>query len=152
MAGLVSYYNQIPRIKTIKTNFIINPVAGSNPADVSPISITNVRGQVAFQITSGDNNYTSSFSVTGGFGDFPQDYTQNFYYNGSSAQNCTVNQISVNIIEVITPVADAGGRRYVLEFKPVQSIGPTIQQTTLNVLGNNSLFITMTKQNIIQGF
>jgi len=152
MAGLVSYYNQVPRLRNIITNSVISPISGSNPVDLTPVSITNVRGQVTFEIISGDNSYTSSFSVVGGFGDFPEDYTQNFYLLGNSNVGCTVNQLCVNRLEIITPVADAGGRRYILQFKPVQSIGPTINQTSVNIIGNNTLTIKMIKQNIIQGF
>lgn len=152
MAGLVAYYNQVPRIRDINTNFIIQPVGGSNPADLGDVKLPNVRGQVTFTIISGDNLFTSSFRIVGGFGDFPSDATQDWYPVSRSETNCTIRVLQKNRIEVITPAADAGGRVYILEFKPVQSIGATIRQNSVNLIGDNSLTVRMVKQNIIQGF
>ena len=145
MAGLVGVSQIVTRLRSGVTNSIIEPVGGSNPADLAAVRITNVRGQVAYEIISGDNSYTSSFSMEGGFGSGPNDYTRNFNLVPFSARNCVVNELANNLIEVITPVADAGGRRYVLQFFVPFSFGPTINQTTVNVLGNNTLTVRMSK-------
>ncbi len=152
MAGIVAQYNQVPRIRNIITPFIIEPVGGNNPADLGQITVTNVRGQLSFDIISGDNQHQASFEVVGGFGDYPQDSTQNFFFSTGTNINCTVNALQVNRLEILTPVADAGGRRYILEFKPVQSIGPTIQQTSVNTIGNFTLTVRIKKQVFVQGF
>ena len=152
MAGITSFYNQVPRIRNVRTNKIILPIGGSNPADLGPVILPNVRGQVSYIIISGDNSFTSSFSVTGGFGDFPDDWTQDWYFNVSSNVNCTVRTLQKNRLEVTTPAADAGGRQYNFEFKPVQSIGPTIRQNSVNTIGNFSLTVRIQKQNIVEGF
>ena len=70
-------YNSEPRLNTIYSNNIISPVAGVNPVDNGYVKLPNVRGQLSISITSGDNSYTSSFDVVGGFGEFMLDYTQN---------------------------------------------------------------------------
>lgn len=152
MAGIVANYNVVPRLRSIVTNSVINPIGGVNPADLAPVNLTNVRGQLGVQITSGDNSYSTAFSVTGGFGAYSTDYTRNFYLVPNSVTGATVNEIAVNRLEILTPGADAGGRRYILQFRASQAFGPTIYQTSVNTIGNNPLTVTVSKYAITEGF
>lgn len=164
MAGIVAQYNEIPRIRQVITNKIIYPVGGSNPADVGLTPLPNIRGQVKITLIAGDDPSlgnvpaSASFSVSGGFGDFPDDPTQNFHRVVNSEVNCTVAEPALNIF-VITTAPDVSGaglagtpRQYRMEFSPKQSFGPQIQRTGGALLGNNTLTVRMTKQNVIQDF
>ena len=152
MSGIIANYSTAPRLRTIVTNSIVNPVGGSNPVDLSPVDLTNVRGQLSYEIISGDNSYSTTFGITGGFGQFQTDPTRNFYLARDSVTGATINEVAVNRFEILTDVADAGGRRYILQFRTSQSFGPTITQTSVNTLGNNTLTVRVSKVSITQGF
>lgn len=152
MAGLVAYYNQVPRFRTITTNKVIQPVGGANPVDSDEVLLPNVRGQVQIMVISGDNSYVSGFDLKGGFGDFPQDWTQDWYPNAGTEIGGTISVPVKNTIVLTTDVADAGGREYTFVFEPVQSFGPTIRQNSVNVIGNNNLTVILKKQVVVQGW
>lgn len=152
MAGVTAYYNQVPRMRELVSNKIISPDGGINPVDIGPVDLPNIRGQVTITIISGNRLFTSMFKIVGGFGDFPSDITQDWYPVTRSEVNCTIRVVQKNLIEVITPVADTGGRIYVFAFQPNQSIGPTVHQRSVHPIGNHTLTVRLTKQNIIQGF
>lgn len=151
MAGIGSYYNQVPRFRNIVTPFIIQPVLGSNPVDSGAIRLSNIRGQVTYTITSADNSFVSQFSVVGGIGEFPGEWSRNWYFTPGSNVNCTIAEPQINRIEITTPAGDAGGRKYVFAFVAAQSFGPTVQQTSVNTIGNNNLTVTIQKINIVAG-
>lgn len=131
---------QAPRqIVSVKT---IEPVGGSNPADLSPVSLPNMRGMVTYTIRSDDNAYETTFTVQGGYGEFSSDATREFYLVPFTSDS-GVTQMIPNRIVINTPVADAGGRVYVLNFVTAQTFGPTIAQSSVNIIGNNSLTVTM---------
>lgn len=152
MAGVVAQYNSVPRLRNVITNNVINPVGGSNPADLGPVRLSNIRGQVTITIISGDNSFTSMFDIVGGFGEFPDQWSQDWYPQAGTEINCTIRVLQENRIQVTTPVADAGGRVYIFEFVPLQSFGPTIRQNSVNIIGNNTLTIRMVKKLAVQGF
>jgi hypothetical protein len=137
--------SQILPVNIVRSVNFLLPSGGVNPVDVTPQTLHNVRGQVVYQIISRDNNYTSELTVVGGYGLFSGDYTQNFLYVSGSSLNCTVTVPTLNQITVTTPVGDAGGRVYVLQFQPIKSTAPTIQQTSGNVIGNNTLEVRTTR-------
>lgn len=150
--AIVAQYNQVPRMRTINGKKIISPVGGVNPADISDVPLPNVRGQVKVIIISGDNSFMSMFDITGGFGDFPGQYTQDWWPQPSSAVNCTIRTLQKNRIEVTTPVADAGGRMYIFNFYPYQSQSGTVRQNSVNIIGNNTLTVSLNKEILQQGF
>lgn len=156
MAGIVANYNQVPRIRTIVSNGVFPPVGGVNVADTGLVSLPNVRGQLHFDIIVSDDPATvlASFDVVGGFGDYPQDPTQDFYVVDNSLVNCTVTAPVKNTLQISTLLAGLGGtdRQYTLQFIPNQSYPPSIQQTSVNLIGNNTLTVRITKQIFVQGY
>lgn len=146
VSGTLAAYNSESIIKTINTNNIISPVAGANPVDSGYVKLPNIRGQLFVSITSGDNSYTSSFNIIGGFGQFSTDSTQNWYPETFSPLGCTVTMAVLNTIQIQTPVADAGGRTYFIQFFPVLGVGPQIRQTSANIIGNNTLTVVLLKR------
>lgn len=148
ISGISGNYNNEPRINTIYSNNIISPVLGANPVDSGYVKLPNVRGQLSIVIISEDNSFTSSFNIIGGFGEYSTDYTQNWYPQTFSYINCVVTVLMMNIIQIQTPVADAGGRTYIMQFFPVLSMGPQIRQTSLNIIGNNILTVKMIKNSV----
>lgn len=151
MAGVVGVNQVIPRMRRLQTNNVISSSGGINPVDVSPVTLKNMRGQLAVQGVASDTGVIWSFDIQGGFGDYLQEIQRNFYFLTGTNVNCTVNTLAVNRLEIITPVGDAGGRRYIMQFQPLPSFGPTIHQTSVNVLGAADLTVTMTKYLVIPG-
>jgi hypothetical protein len=149
---IIADYNSQPRLQEIISNKIISPVAGSNPVDLGYVPLPNIRGQVRFVVTSGDNSFTFMFDVVGGFGDWPGQWTQNWTVVTQSILNCTIIQLQLNRFQITTPLADAGGRVYILQFNPLQSFPPMITQTSVNIIGNNSLTVRLTKVRNVQGW
>jgi hypothetical protein len=148
ISGISGSYNSEAPIRTLYSNNIISPVAGVNPADSGYVKLNNTRGQINVSITSGDNSYTSSFNITGGFGKFSTDSTQNWYPETHSANGCVVTVPVLNTIRIETPIADAGGRVYFMQFFPVQGVAPQIRQTSVNIIGNNILTVKLIKKYI----
>lgn len=135
MAGIVGVYNIVPRIRTLVSDNLFEFVSGSgNPVDSGPVYLRNVRGQLTITTTDVDTGYVWKIEVNGGFGEFSSDPTQNFVLNSFGQNNCTATVLQTNRIQVTTPVGDSGGRRYILQFTPLQSIAPTIYQTSVNTL------------------
>lgn len=156
MAGIVGQYNIVPRIKTLRSNKVIPPVGGSNPIDLGFVELPNVRGQVSFTITASDDpaRVSASFDVTGGFGEWPEDPTQDWFFNKNSNINCTVTSPVKNRLDVSTAVAGLGGtnRQYTVIFNPGQSFSPQIRQTSVAIIGNNTLTVLIVKHIVVQGF
>lgn len=165
MAGITAQYNEVPKILQVVTNRIIEPEGGINPIDIGEFTLPNVRGQINITIIAGDDptlgniSSFSSFSITGGFGEFPGDNTQNFYLADNSEKNCIVTTPAVNIFVINTTpsIADIApplglSRQYRLTFTPLQSYPPKIMHTGGPLIGNNTVTIKMVKQNIIQDF
>lgn len=150
MAGIVAQYNSVVLVRPVTSVTTIPFAAGVNPIDLTPQSLPNQRGQLHMQGQSVDNGYTWSLDVFGGFGEFPTDFTQNFTFTTGSNINCTVTYPQTNRVVVTTPVADAGGRQYVIQFIPYQSFGPTIEQVSANTL-TNDFIMTTTKYNLVTG-
>lgn len=143
--GITANYNVIPRMRTVITPDIIASVTGTNPVDVSPVTLTNIRGQLTISGVASDTGIVWTFQVQGGFGEFVQEVRRNFFFQTGSNINCTVNTLAINRLEVLTPVGDAGGRRYIFQFQALPSFGPTIHQTSVNTLGPADLTVTTTK-------
>lgn len=142
---MISSYNVFQPAYPQTSHNIIDPVAGANPIDSSPQRLSNVRGRVRVTITSGDNNYTSSFLVVGGYGQDMYASTQNFYVDYTSVTGGTVTAVTTNIFQMQTDVADAGGRIYRIQFYPVQNVGPTIFQSSVNIIGNFPVDVVLEK-------
>lgn len=134
MAGLVGQYITAPRFRFIVSVNEFKFNGTDNPVDLSPQQLSNVRGQLMIQGISADNSFTWSFQVQGGIGEFPNSYSRDVVYIGGTNVNCTVTLLTTNRMKVETPVADAGGRVYMFQFFSAESLGPTIQQTSTNVL------------------
>jgi hypothetical protein len=147
MFGISASYNSVPRMRELISSKIISPDGGGiNPVDLGPVELPNIRGQVTYTIISGDNLFMSMFKITGGFGEWPEDSTQNWSVPANSEVNCIVKTAPQrNRIEVTTPSLDAGGRMYIFNFVPYQSFGPNIQQTSINIIGNNTLTVKAEK-------
>jgi len=143
--GITAIYNVIPRMRTVITPDIIASNGVSNPVDISPVALTNIRGQLTISGVASDTGIVLTFQVQGGFGEFVNDVRRNFFFQTGSNINCTVNTLAINRLEVLTPVGDAGGRRYIFQFQALSSFGPTIHQTSVNTLGAADLTVTTTK-------
>ncbi len=142
--GITAIYNVIPRMRTIITPDIIAFNGVSNPADISPVKLTNIRGQLVVSGVASDTGIVWMFQVQGGFGEFVEEVRRNFFFQTGSNINCTVNTLAINRLEVLTPVGDAGGRRYIFQFQPLDSFGPTIHQASVNTLGAGAADLTVT--------
>jgi len=153
MAGIVGQYNIVPRIRTITTPDIILSDGVNNPVDISPVTLSNIRGQLTISGVASDSLVVWSLQVTGGFGEYPGVFTRDFYFiPGSNNVNATVTEPMINTIRVTTPVADAGGRVYEFQFFPSTSTAPTVRQTSVNTLGVADLTVTITKQMLVEHF
>ncbi len=143
--GITGIYQVIPRMRAVVTPDIISSNGVSNPVDISPVTLTNIRGQLTISGSYSDSVFRWTFQVQGGFGEFVEDVRRNFFFQTGTNINCTVRTLSINRLEVLTPVGDAGGRRYIFQFQPLNSFGPTVHQTSVNVLGAADLTVTITK-------
>ena len=144
--GIMGINQIIPRIRSLVTSDIIYSVAGSNPVDISFVKLTNIRGQLSMSGVASDTGIVWAFQVQGGAdGDYASDTSRNYYFITGTNTNCTVNTLYTNRLEILTPIADAGGRRYIIDFVPLASFGPSINQTSINVLGAANLTVTTTK-------
>lgn len=151
MAGYVSFYNQLPRLRTFPAPKTFD---GS---DISRgfVELHNVRGQVLITIrteaVAGGDVTTASFGVTGGFGDYPQYSTKNFYYNANTAVNCSITEISVNRLRVsVIPQGARPAVDYVFQFFYATTQAPKVQ--SLSSLTGQVVKISLTKQNIVEGY
>jgi len=147
--GITAVYQTIPRLRTIITPDIIESNGVSNPVDISPVNLTNIRGQLIVSGVANDTGIVWTFQVQGGFGEFVEDARRNFFFQTGSNINCTVKTLAINRLEVLTPVGDAGGRRYIFQFQALSSFGPTIHQTSVNVLGSAYLTVSTTKTVVV---
>jgi len=143
--GITAIYQVIPRMRTLITSDVINSDGVSNPVDISPVKLTNIRGQLTISGVASDTGIVWTFQVQGGFGEFVEEVRRNFFFQIGTNINCTVSSPALNILEVTTPATDMGGRRYVFRFQPLSSFGPTIHQASVNVLGAADLTVTTTK-------
>lgn len=143
--GITATYNVIPRMRSIVTSNIIESDGASNPVDISPVNLVNVRGQLVISSVASDSGIVWTLQVQGGFGEFVEEVQRNFFFQTGTNINCTVKTLAINRLEVLTDVTDDGGRRYIIQFQPLGSFGPTIQQTSINVLGAANLTVTTIK-------
>jgi hypothetical protein len=150
IVGITAVYQTIPRLRTIITPDIIESNGMSNPVDISPVKLANIRGQLTISGVASDTGIVWTFQVQGGFGEFVEEVRRNFFFQTGSNINCTVNTLAINRLEVLThKIGDAGGRRYIFQFQPLSSFGPTIHQTSMNVLGAADLTVTTTKTVVV---
>ncbi len=143
--SITAIYNVIPRMRTVVTPDLIASNGVSNPVDISPVNLTNIRGQLTISGVASDTGIVWTFQVQGGFGEFVEEVRRNFFFQTGTNINCTINTLAINRLEVLTPVGDAGGRRYIFQFQVLSSFGPTIHQTSVNVLNGADLTVTTTK-------
>lgn len=151
MAGIIGSYTTVPRLATLNGLKTIESDGVDNPVDLGQVSLANIRGQLFVMITASDTGHSAFLKITGGFGEFQDSYTRNWYFQGNTNMGCTVSTPVTNTIRITTPASDAGGRVYDLIFSPIQSIGPTIEQTSVNVLGTADLTVNMQTQTPVQG-
>ena len=141
-------YSYVPRIKKTNSVTYFNPSGGVNAVDAGPLDLKNVRGSVTIIIRADDDPalLSASFTVRGGFGEWPDQYTQNWYNIKGGEYNCTVTSPSINTIIVDTVLAGFGGtdRQYTFTFYASQSVAPKVQSTGA-AIGNNVLQINMIK-------
>jgi hypothetical protein len=156
MAGIVGQYNVVPRIRTVRSIKIISPVGGDNPVDLGFVELPNVRGQVSFTIIASDDpsGVSASFNVTGGFGEWPDDPTHDWYVDTNTIVNCIVTSPVKNRIVVTTELSAIGGtdRQYTIIFNPGNPFSPQIRQTSVAIIGNNTLTVEMVKYLVMSGF
>lgn len=145
MSGITGIYNVVPRLRAIISRTPILSSGGANPVDTTVITLPNVRGQVSVSIVASDTGQSSTFEVVGGFGAWPGEPTLDWYYTVNTAIGCTVTTLLKNRLQIETPVTDAGGRVYVMNFSPLAGFGPNITQTSVNVLGAANLTVTLSK-------
>lgn len=140
------------RLRGLTTNRVIQPSGGTNPVDTGPYTLANVRGDLDFTIVSGDNNYTTSFFISGGSGEFPGDRLTSWHIYNPSIVGATLTVVEAGrVYELETDASDAGGRVYRLTFFLPKSFGPTIQQTSVNTIGNNTLTVNIAKTLVAPG-
>ncbi|HSA76296.1 MAG TPA: hypothetical protein VLE02_02005 [Nitrosarchaeum sp.] len=126
-SGIAAVYNGVVKFKkgTTTNNIIFS--GGVNPAEVAPVALVNVRGQLDFTITSADNSFFSQLSVVGGVGELRDGDDQNFYFSTQTNVNCVVTTPQINQLEITTVAPD--NRRYILQFYPYPGVPYTIQKT-----------------------
>jgi len=148
MAGLVGQYNQVPRLfNQVAINKIL-------PTTIHPVIMKNVRGQVLISIFQSDGppGVFSSFGVTGGFGEWPDDYTRNWYFSAASTYNCSITSPAINIMDVTTMAPNFPSRTYRFIFSFNQSVPPTVQLIGGAPIGVETITVNQTKQSLIEGF
>jgi len=152
MAGIVGAYNIVPRIDLRTVTFKSLSNGATNPVDADAQQITNIRGQLTINIIQSDNptGVVSTFSVTGGFGAWPDDYTRN-WYSSPNGIFCTVTEPALNTFEVTTS-APAVVRTYRFVFFYTLSQGPTVQKISGPDLATNDLIVLLSKNYNIEGF
>ncbi len=152
MAGIVGTYSLVPRLTQYTVAFQSPSDGVSNPADSEALKIPNIRGQLSISIFQGDNppGVSSSFGITGGFGQWPCDATRN-WYGSPQGSNCSVVETSLNTFEVTT-ATPAIVRKYRFIFFYTTNEGPTVKQISVNLLGTNDLTVTLSKMYNIEGF
>lgn len=156
MAALLAQTNSIPRLRNIIGTTIFPPSGGSNVVDSSQQPLKNIRGQLVVQIVASDDppNVFCTYSITGGFGEYPTNQTRDFYVDLSQNFNCDITTLGVNNIVVNSNVSSFGGtdREYTFIFNPGLSFGPTVRQTSVNTIGNNTLTVRIYSVNVIGNF
>lgn len=145
--GIVGQFNVVPRLRELRTARVIESDGVNNPIDLGVVQIQNVRGQVIWRFRPDDSGFEWTIYVVGGFGMCQGAHTQDTYYTGGSVSPNTVNIVTPakNIIRMITPVADNGGRTYELVFSPSLSVGPTLTLVSGASLGASDITATSTK-------
>lgn len=145
-------YNIMPCLKTRFVNFKSLSVAGANPIDSNYIQLPNIRGQLMITITQSDSPALvgSTFFVTGGFGQFPQESTLNWYAS-TQTTNCIVSESIINEI-IVTTTAPAALRQFLFKFSFNQGFGCKVKQISINPLGVNDVTILLSKSFVVEGF
>jgi hypothetical protein len=122
-------YTSISRVQTlVNTNVYTSTVDDSTKTiDGSASKIGNIRGIVTYTVTASDTSYAFSFQVLGGFGEYPDKYTQDWDFIPYTDINCTIEIPIKNTIIVTT---NDIGRVYTFIFQPYQSVATTIERTS----------------------
>ena len=143
MSGFSGYSTIVPRIVPRPVSLTIEPDGGSNPINGSAVAIQDARGDpINYILVSKDNDFMCSFELVGGYGRWPEDQTNNFFFRRKTNVNCTVTTTSQNVFEIVTPASDAGGRTYELRlYRTGAKVPPTIEQTAGAVIGNNDFVV-----------
>jgi len=156
MAALLAQTNSLPLLRSVVGTTIFPPDGGSNVVDSAQQPLKNIRGQLVIQIVASDDptNLFCTFTVTGGFGDFPTDPTRNFYVDLGQNFNCSITTLGVNNFIVNSELSGMGGtdREYTFIFNPGLSFGPTVRQTSGNTIGNNTLTVKIFSVNVLGNF
>lgn len=141
-------YNPQARLRTISGVTIIEPIAGVNPVDSSPVELKNVRGKVLAIVQAPDDPLGTqmSFEIDGGYGQWPDDYTWNWYVDSFSPKWCTVIMTVQNTF-IVTTLAPLVPRTYTFVFNPRIPYPPTIQRIGGTALGNQNLTVSLQKIN-----
>lgn len=131
----------------VSTDKILS-VMGVNPVDSTAIKLKNVRGRLYITIHASDDpvGTRAMFEINGGYGQWPDDYTWNWYISTPSLELCTVEQLVQNVFK-ITTLAPLVIREYTMTFNPRMGFdyGPTIQRTSGALLGASDLEVYITK-------
>lgn len=145
-AGVYAQYNPQLRLSKQNSPTIIAPVLGANPVDTTEVSLHNVRGHVRITLSASDDplGTSASFVIRGGYGQYPDDYTWNWYVDTFSVEWCTVTQLTLNTFEIVTTLPLVS-RTYVMYFNPGITYPPTIIRTAGTLLGTETLTVTQTK-------
>lgn len=141
-------YNPQTRLRTISGATDILSVAGVNPIDIAPVELKNVRGEVTVVIQASDDPLGTemSFIIKGGYGEWPDDYTWNWYVETSSLKWCTVTNPVQNTFLIAT-TAPLVLRGYTMVFNPRIPYAPTIQRTSGVPLGVSNVIVSLQKVN-----
>ena len=78
--GITAIYSIIPLMRTIITPAIIASNGVSNPVDISPVALPNIRGQLIISGVASDTGIVWTFQVQGGFGEFVGESIRNFFF------------------------------------------------------------------------
>lgn len=152
MSGVTGVYNNVPRLRALRSRKPIVPSGGANPVDTQAVDLPNIRGQVSITLVASDTGHVAIFEVVGGFGEWPGQPTLDWYFSVGTSLGCTVTTLQKNRLQIETPVGDAGGRVYVMNFFPLAGFGPNITQTSVNILGAATLTVTLSKTLIVSGY
>jgi len=148
--SLVANYNVMPRLATNVGFTVIPPTVDLT----QPVSLKNIRGQVLITVIQSDGpaGVFSSFGVTGGFGAWPDDTTQNWGFDAFSMYNCTVYGPMLNVIQMTMVNPSTPLRVFEFVFSPNQMVPPTIRLIGGPPIGAATITVRQTKQSPIEGF
>ncbi len=147
-AAITAQTNPQRHFRIVSSTVTSESVAGVNPIDTTVVTLRNVRGKVKITITATDDptGTFALFHVRGGYGQYPSDYTWNWFADVLTPEWCSVTQSVPNIVNVTT-TAPLVVRTYTFMFFPGLQYPPTVTRSGGVVLGAADVSFNLYKIN-----